>query len=218
MLVVSAFLCSPSCSPVTAPVSARLPRPPSDILAFVRSQSLAGLRAVVLEFSLTDEDGLVFWAEYGSPHDCPAGCFYSRAYGLQYGGRIGWVRVADYEGIDVTALDYFDVMADDDGLFTDAAWARAAEEDEWFLWAAFLPMLAADIDTPAETAHRMAALLSGWISPQLASLLLDRAVAAGDGDLLQILACLPVFQGDAYGWVRERAREALGDAFVPCPS
>ena len=206
--------CSGSGGPVT-PIPP-FPPPPHDVGAFVRSQSLPDVRSVTTVLSLTTDDGLLFFASYGQPHDCPAGCFYSRAYGLRFGGRIGWIRIHDYEGLDVASRTYFDVQAGDTGLFSDATWNRVSAYDTGFLWGDWFPWLAADFDTPNEAALRMADLLSGWISPHVATLLLERGVALDETGLLQVLACLPVFQGDAYADVREQARAALGDAFVPC--
>lgn len=208
-------LLAPSCSDVTGPPRGWI-RPPEDVIVFVRGESLPDVRAVRRLLELPGGDGLAFTVDYGRPNDCLAGCFYSRGYGLRYGGRIGWMHVYDYDGIDVPALRHFDVAATDAGLFADATWSYAAEHDSWFLWSVLLPMLSADPDTPGEAAHRMAALLEGFIAPWLAEDLLERALAENDTALLQKLACLPVFSGDAYASVRERARAALGNAFVPC--
>lgn len=40
---------------------------------------------------------LLFTLAYGDAQDCPAGCFFSGALGLSYGGRAGWLRLDDYQ-------------------------------------------------------------------------------------------------------------------------
>jgi len=203
---------------ITRPDNEKLPRAPRHVAAFVATQNLPGLQGTWTYASIPSESLLVFIAKYGKANDCPAGCFYSTGWGLALGTRIGWMKFDDYDGIDVSSRVAFDPRAPDAALYLETTWNALDTRDHYLLWAVVFPMIAADSDSPAEALLRIADRLYAYISPHVAGLVLDRAEADQDTLLLQKIACLPVFQGDAYQDVRARAREDLGDSFTGCDS
>lgn len=150
-----------------------------------------------------------FEVRYGQPHDCPSGCFYSSAYGMRNGERIGWIHLDDAgDGFNPAPAMRFDVVAADTALFADGLWMAVDAVENWLLRTALAPLLASDVDTPIEVLRRLAAGLvadSPVASHYLAYLLVRHPIAQGDCAVLSDLAHLPVLQGDPYQAERETA-------------
>jgi hypothetical protein len=154
-----------------------------------------------------EHDLLFFSVACGPLQDVPAGGFYDRLYGLQHQNKVGWIE--EYLISPESALYAVDVS--DTYLFSEDLSQKLNSADEWVYRSAFLPMLAKDTDTPVETLSRIADGLSTYIQPYVASLLLQNPVSRLNRHILDALANLPVFQGDAYKDVREQARDLIDD-------
>ena len=152
-----------------------------------------------------------FFAVYGEAQDCPAGCSYSRGYGVRLGSRVGWMEVFDEDGIYEVLLDgFFDVRVTDSELFDLQVWDELNAADDIAYSRALLPMLAKDADTSREALLGIAELLYSLPSYQLSQYLVQNATVASDEDVLVALCGLPVFDGfDIYANARARAVELL---------
>jgi len=192
------------------------PPVPDTIRAFVETQNLPLLREIRVDLSIPKRQLAFFHALYGHPHDCPAGCFYSSAYGVQLGDKLGWITVNDLERLPVEQLAFYNLESNDAPLFEETTWVQLETSAGWILWSAFFPYLAVDEDSPHEALLRIAQRLDEYISPHIASKLLANPRIQLYPDVLQLVACLPVFSGDAYEWVRMTAREMLGASFPGC--
>ena len=90
-----------------------------DIASFVESEPLSEAQEPELVFESSEWGIEVFWVSFGEARDCPSGCFYSKAYGLKFQDRIGWMGLDAYGRDDsvTTRVNYFDVQAGDSILF-----------------------------------------------------------------------------------------------------
>lgn len=209
VIVVLACLVLSACSG-DDPAAPRGPRPTEAVLAFVDSQDVPLLRGTTQLAIRADLE--FFRTEFGEPMDCQAGSVFLSANGLRLGERVGWLYVDGEQGFLPDRSAYFDVAAADTTLFATDLWDDLGTgfPGRDLVWNLLLPLLAADPDTPPGTLLAIAGRLDGHIEPWVASRLLENPVARQDEAILQILASLPVFQGDPYADVRSRAREHLG--------
>ena len=202
-----------------------------DIAAFVEAERLPESQTPKLVFADEELDASVFWVSFGEARDCPSGCFYSKAYGLRYQGRIGWMGLDAYGKDDsvTTKASYFDVQPGDSILFKEDIRNRFEEAQEQSdrsyaeaTYDQFLQMLGGDEDTPPETLLDLARLLKDEYRPELGFALLENPVVRSSEPILEVLAGLPERGG--YETVRDRAQELLdqlmngGGFAAPCPA
>ena len=187
-----------------------------DIASFVGSQPLSEAQEPKLVFESSEWEIEVFWVSFGEARDCPSGCFYSKAYGLKFQDRIGWMGLDAYGRDDsvTTRVNYFDVQAGDSTLFENDVRnqleAALDESDRSYADATydhFLLMLAGDEETPSTTLLDLAELLEEAYRPELGSVLLENAVVRSNKPILEVLAGLSGQGG--YETVRDRAQDLL---------
>lgn len=187
-----------------------------DIVAFVEEESLPEAQDPELVFSDSELDASAFWVSFGEARDCPSGCFYSKAYGVKYQDRIGWMGLDAYGEDDsvATEVSYFDVQPGDSTLFKAEIRARfekvQEQSDRSYADATydhFLEMLGEDEDTPPSTLLDLARLLKDEYRPWLGRALLENPVVRSSESILEVLAGLSPNGG--YKTVRDRARELL---------
>ena len=65
---------------------------PASIRAFLKSEASLAIRSGAMILENRSSGVAVFRVEYGEALDCPSGCFFASAVGLQAGGRVGWVE------------------------------------------------------------------------------------------------------------------------------
>ena len=149
-----------ACAAATEPTRGLRP----EIASFVAQ--LPKLRSASEVFEFPEQGFVLFTAGYGDPQDCPSGCFYLAAWGIEYANQIGWIYGAPSD------TKFYDVKATDQFLFDETLWDRINKE---WIGAGFRVMIACDQDTPATSLERLSARLpaDGW--PYLAELLLEVA-------------------------------------------
>lgn len=188
-----------------------------DIEAFMESQQLPDAQKPVFVLMVPDQNFTAFRVSFGPPRDCPSGCFYTQAFGIKYGSRIGWISV-NTTWFQDSYLSFFDVRPDDDYLFSqnvrnrfkevvknskDGSWNQRAYE-------VFLEMLARDTDTPSEIFLNISELLYREYHPGVASALIKNPVVKTNRLILETLANLPSFnESRFYKQVRKQAQELL---------
>ena len=183
------------CSSATSPT---IDVVPPSVAAFILDE-LPKVRQINLDLNDDATGILIFSASYGEPQDCPAGCFYAKAWGLAYRGQIGWITAPG-----PTATVY-DVKPDDSALFEDRLWNALSAHH---IFGRFRMMLACDADTPAATLVRLAERLpkDGW--PFFASLLLNEAQRRDVRPVAEVVARLSSSEWD-FTAARERAASLL---------
>ena len=133
------------------------PRLNDEITTFVGAEPLPKVQRPRIVFDSDTLNAQVFWVSFGEARDCPSGCFYSKAYGILFRGRIGWMGLDAYGRDDSvqTEVSYFDPHPGDSLLYgTDirARFRRVEEStDNSYVggaYDAFLEMLAKEEDTP----------------------------------------------------------------------
>jgi len=138
---------------------------------------------------------------------------YSTALGIRNGRKIAWVRLSDQDGRN-PQWPLYDIERSDEALFDSGLWTEMA--GEWMLWGWLIPAIAIDDDTPRDVLLRITDRLQTYISAYTAWQLLRNRRIMDEEEVLAVLACLPVFRGDAYELPRARARELLGRTFSGC--
>ena len=182
------------------------PSVPPEVTSFVQSQDLPKTQEIKIVLDISQENLTVFKVSYGEAHDCPSGCFYSIAFGLMNQIKIAWIRIEDYDTNDLSHAIYYNLDSTETFLFSRVFWDQLNEADSYIYHYAYLPLLAPDEDVPIESLQRIAEYLYTFIDDHLASLLLLNPKVQTNRPILTLLANLPVFQGDAYRAVREKAR------------
>ena len=186
-----------------------------DIVAFVEAEPLPESQTPTVVFSDEELDASAFWVSFGEARDCPSGCFYSKAYGLQFQDRIGWMGFDAYGRDDSvrTKVSAFDVQPGDSTLVEEGLrneFEEALEGADRSVAGAtydhFLQLLAGDEDTPSRTLLDLSRLLEDQYRPELGLVLLDNPVVRSSESILEVLAGL---SGDRYETVRDRAQELL---------
>ncbi|MEZ4388051.1 MAG: hypothetical protein R3D98_10845 [Candidatus Krumholzibacteriia bacterium] len=186
------------------------PTPPSDgVLRFVEEEGFAPLQYA---HRILDWNGIeVFRAAYGEGLDCPSGCFYSQAYGLGYGNRIGWLGFEDFHDYEPDSSSFFDFVATDSLLFDVDTWFVVMSEDWQVCFDRLLPAIAGDSDSSRLALITLSTLIYTHESVEIAELLVQHPVVVEDREILGILSNLPVIRSDVYQEVRLQAQELLDD-------
>ncbi len=184
----------------------------SEIKTFVNAINFPKLQGISVILNVPEENLKVFQVIYGEPHDCPSGCFYSRATGIKHNNKIGWILINNYEkNFDTSKLKLYDFDPNETYLFSDDFFIKLKSKDEWVYRYAFLPLLSKDPDTPEDTLLKIAKGLSSYIQPSLANALLENPKVQTNKQILTIIANLPVYSGDAYKEVRSKAQNMLNN-------
>lgn len=193
----------------------RTPVPLGDaVTAFVRAADFTKPRGTALEFHSGRHDLRLFSVAFGEGQDCPMGCFYSSAVGLQYGKKIGWIGLTDFEHNERLKRHIeehmFSISAEDTYLlsqsFLDTVSALHGRHgglvDE-----AMLPMMLKSPYLPRARLVRYAEGLYSELDRSLASLLIGLPRVQADAELLTLLANLPFPYNDASDAARQQLRK-----------
>lgn len=182
------------------------------VVQFVETSALLNAQPPQVMLSLPEFEAQLFSSRFGPVVPCapstdpPRGpCHGSLAIGLAYGSRVGWLE--GQPGDELPSR--FAFRSEDAELFGPAFAAAWRDTDHASYATVFTPALIQASATPRPTLHRIATELRDWISTNNAHLLLQREAVRIDGEILEILATLPVFQGDAYGHTRAVAQGLL---------
>lgn len=207
MLIV--FILTAGCKDLGEP-STEPPIPiPHDVSRFVMSQQLPKAQEVEIFVEVAQHHLVGFKVQYGEAHDCIAGCFYSIAYGLRRDRKIAWIYVKDYDGNEISRLEFYDVDSSDSYFYSQDFWDKLNATESWFYHYALLPAFVKDTDTPVDVLKRLAESLYSYIYDYLGWLLLDNPKVASSREILTIIANLPHFQNDGYDSLRAKAQEML---------
>lgn len=151
-----------------------------------------------------------FYASFGEPQDCPAGCFYGSAYGIRVGDRVGWLGFESLDGYEPLPGSDFDVLATDSILFDIDTWLAISDADWTTAWHGLVPALARDPDTGRAALLSIAAILYTHHSRPLSLDLANNPAIAADVEILTLISELPVVGSpDIYGEARAIARTLL---------
>lgn len=143
--------------------------------------------------------------------DCPSGCIYSKAIGLAYEGRVGWLTVEDLLGDYPEQGRYFNFEASDTRLFDFDFWILLLELDCRACYNSLLESLAAGEETSRSAFLTMSSIMYTSTWPELADILVENLAISEDEEILSLLANLPVLESDFYLMARLRAQELLDD-------
>jgi hypothetical protein len=179
------------------------------IIDFIESQMLPKPQHYKISFFNSQENVSVFKLNFGEPFDCPSGCAYSVGMGLKYKNKIGWLYLNGLSETDLIQKDFYDIDSTEMYLFSESFWNELDKADQWNYRYALLPILVKDVNTPLNVLNRIAQGLYSFIDSYLGELLLLNIKVINDRTILTLLANLPVFQGDAYSSVREKAQQLL---------
>lgn len=186
-----------------------------DIKSFVESEDLPEAQTPEVSFSDPNSKTKPFRVSFGEARDCPAGCFYSKAYGVKFRSRIGWMGLVPYGRDDTvkSKIKFFDVQAGDSTLFDPGFRDRFREatkdqDPDGYapIYEAYLQMLGGDEETPTGTLNSLIDVLFEGYFPDVASALIENPVIRSNETLLERLTELP---GDRYQPIREKAQELL---------
>jgi hypothetical protein len=181
--------------------------PSADVRRFVDEEGFAPVQDA---HRILDWNGVeVFRISYGEGLDCPSGCFYSRAYGLGYNDRIGWLGFEDFHDHEPDSSRFFDFVATDSLLFDVDTWFVVMTEDWQACFHELLPAIAGDADTSRLALITLSTLIYTHESVEIAGLLVQHPVVMDDREILGILSNLPVIRFDIYQEVRSQAQELL---------
>lgn len=187
-----------------------------DITSFIESENLPDAQTPDIRFDDSDSKVKAFRVEFGPGCDCPSGCFYSRAWGLEFRDRIGWIEVGEAFCLQATVRSratFFDVQPGDSTLFDndfrDRFRKTTREEDDEYapIYEVFLQMLARDKDTAPTTLSSLVELLFDERLSSVAKALIENPAVRSNEALLEKLANLPDWVG--YRPVKEEAEELL---------
>ncbi|MBK9304770.1 MAG: hypothetical protein IPM94_13085 [bacterium] len=184
------------------------PTPPSDeAAAFVAQEPFTPLQYT---HQIMDWNGIeLFVCKFGEGLDCPAGCIYSAAYGLNYGDRVGWIGFDHYHSYEPDSTRFYDFIGTDTMLFDADTWFALMTRDVHACFEMLMPALAADGDTGRGALLTLSTLLYTHESREIAENLVENPSLAEDAEILSILAALPVMRYDMYAAARARAQELL---------
>jgi hypothetical protein len=182
-----------------------------EIEQFVQQQ-LSKVLGVDTLMHVPEHDVVLFTVTYGDPVPATMPCIgtcppaYPRAWGLKYSRKIGWLS-GMFSHPD--RYRFFEVDAGDQYLFTGEFFSAMGAAEPVLLEQTFKPMLVRNTATPLPTLQILGEGLYTWINPPLAELLLEDPRVRASRDILVLIANLPVFQGDAYRYVRVEAQQML---------
>ena len=182
------------------------------IAAFVAAEGLPSVRSTTIIGSAPEEDLTFFITSFGPAQDCPSGCFYSRATGIHYAGRTGWLSVDAY-GVPPRSYSYFDIRSSDSYLLDVSLQRRfyVAGQTMNMLYAMddLRLLMVRDADTPDATLLMLAGRLSIDGFPSLGLDLVDVGRARRNKALLTLLANLADSANYDFAEVRRRAEVAI---------
>ena len=187
--------------------------PLASIDSFVAVQQLVHPSVPRTRLELAEQRVTFFDLSFGTPFPCdfegqPVVCQLGYATGLRYGARIGWLAFdyfADPDSAAILRAPRFDLDPSDADILSLDFTAAICAHDYDLCHYTFPHYLARDIDTPRWRLLALANTLITFIDPVLAEQLLVNPTAGSDCKILQIIASLPVYQGDAYAGVRVTA-------------
>lgn len=168
------------------------------------------VHAVNVLVDVPDSNTQLFRVQYGPDTPNCSWCPHPIAYGLVYGSQAGWMMNLNDE-----ATDVFDVLPTNHYLASEEFWRLVRASERVLYEQHFKLLFAADADTPVEALRRIVAGLPEWISPYIAGVLLDNPQVRVDRAMLEVIASLPVYRGDAYREARERAQLLLAELGAP---
>ncbi len=200
------------CTDIPSPEPTLIPALLTD---FMGSECLPKPQPIQIVLSDRQKNIYVFRIYYGEPRGCEAGCTYSLACGIMNDDRLGWLSVKDFDEVDLTRLRFYNPDSTDLDLMNATFWEALNEADSWAYRYALLPMLARDTDTPDEVLGNIARGLYIYIQPSLGLQMLDNSRVKSNSTILVLLANLPIFQGDPYQEVRDKATLFLDQLDVP---
>lgn len=183
--------------------------PTIDLDIFVSNANFPEQQDTRIILENTENGVKIFSVKYGAPQDCPSGCFYSMALGIQNNDKFGWIIIEDYDNIGTSNLPIYDFNGKDEYLYTEEFFNEFKESYDWGYQNGFLPLVAKDVDTSNGTLLRIANGLSSYIQPSLAKALLENEEVQSNKEILTIISSLPVFSGDAYSEVRKDAQDLI---------
>jgi hypothetical protein len=203
MLVAASLVSAAACSSDDI-VTVDVPREVQDFLVQTGLPKLRGYEQVLVDHA---ENITLFRVAYGDLA-CPAVCNYPRAFGLNYGGRIGWVMPPDGRSSGVFDVNSSDAALMSEGFLAAVHVADAGAYDAVRLW------LARDQDTDAAALERIALSLFYYeATPEHALALLDHATVRSSRQILEIMVILG---GDQPSWHEVHTRSwALLTPFLP---
>jgi len=188
-----------------------------DLKTFVEAESLPQAQRPEVGFEDSEADVTAFHVNFGPGCDCPSGCIYETAYGLQFRDRIGWMSVETVCMEDSVQVNegYFDLQPRDSTLFSsdlrkrlrEAVTTDEANDVQAPVYEVFLTMLAKDEDTPTETLLDLARLLQNSYRPDVGYALLENPTVRSSRPVLEVLASLP--ENGGYKGVQNRAQNLL---------
>lgn len=187
-----------------------------DIKSFIETEDLPDAQTPDIRFDDSESKVKAFYIEFGPGCDCPGECFYSRAQGLKFRDRIGWIGVGEASCLQEavrTRATFFDVKPGDSTLFDDDFQNRFREatrgEDYAYspIYKGFLQMIARDRDTAVNTLFSLANLLFDERLNNLAKALIENPTVRSNEGLLEKLASLPDWVG--YRPVKDEADQLL---------
>ncbi len=205
-----------------APYTRPADRLPKDTLSlglqvehFIRAADFPALRSSYPIFRQPERDLLIFGVSFGSPQDCPSGCFYSGAIGLRLGRKLGWIDIRDYDntpGLDTRIRrGWFLPTVEDWYLFSraflDTLYVHFGEY-EFVVEQVVLPLVSGSPHAPRDLLVHLAERLYARVDQSLARLLTRAPVVQSDPEILTLLAGLPN-GGPPYEKARRHALEAL---------
>ncbi len=127
---------------------------------FVKSADFPKSQRVNILVNVPTQNLKVFKINYGEARDCPAGCFFSRATGIKYGSKIGWISINDYDDINVSKLVMYDFDASDTYFYTDKFFQLLISKNNRRYLYPFFTKLAEDKDVPIQVKEKIKNALS----------------------------------------------------------
>jgi len=166
---------------------------PGIIKDFAETSPFPQRQAVVAEAVPAGSATWLFSVSYGPPLDCPSGCFYSKAYGLLHGSKIGWFEVFDYSQNDLSALALYELGPGDSSLFNQSFLDALKEADSTFY---FYFLLRAAQSTAIGSASLLAVIgrIDDTNQRSIVGALLSNPVFLGNCALIRAAAELPLIE------------------------
>jgi hypothetical protein len=169
-----------------------------DVDRFIAAARFPELRSKKGIYRDASRNLLIFGVSYGSPQDCPSGCFYSGAVGLKYGSRIGWLDHDNYDRNDSLKVQIQGSMFPTASLdayllseeFTDSLRAQLGSFSP-LVDQVILPLVLHSPNVPRARLLHYTESLYGEVQQWLANLLVGIPKVNEDPDLLTLLANLP---------------------------